>query len=102
MAVDPCRTDRQVGTLSPTSVEQDKGIETRDDQELRSQGVDGDGALLASEGTQVLRRIHRTTAGHHSNPYHLPCTTVRLVEGEEGSGVSCTVGSLVAVFRPWT
>ena len=49
-----------------------------------------------STSQQVHRRTARTTAGHHSNPHHLP-----LPAGQHGNPPQPVSNAQMAVFRPW-
>lgn len=44
---------------------------------------------------ETVRRTGRVTAGHHSNPHHLP--RMSRVAGTMDSASNC----VVAIFRPW-
>lgn len=72
-----------------------QGVKEIPEAEVSVQPVTGPPSDSAVTGESVVRRTGRSTAGQHSNVYHLPRS---LVPGTVSSVVGSTA---VAWFRPW-
>lgn len=100
----PC-LDGQFSYIPTAAGDQLPLISVQQEQTLQDLSVEHTPAAEASlpipEREFVPRRTNRTTAGHHSNPYKLPCTLPERSTGDEHRGAQVTVSSHNAVFRPW-